>query len=587
MTPSAPNSCPSDDQDRWLSGGFYAAMILACAIALSPNMVDPDLWGHVLYGEELLADGELPQTATHTFTAPDHRWVNHENLSEIALALGYRHLGPVGLMSAKCLLGLFVIWLMIRAAQRQCVGMFALCATLLLVAFNLTPFWSMRPQLLSFVCFAVLMALLEKAFARWSESGEAHLRWLLPVPVVMVVWTNSHGGFVAGLCVLGVYLAGRGIEALVKRGRAGWPMVGKLAAVGIVSALATLINPYGPGLHQWMIGSLGQPRPEISEWSAPSLTDDFFLAFALLVGLAIVGLAGSERRRDFTKYAVMAIVLWQAVTHLRHIAFFALLCGFWLPVHVESWLVKLRKVELKSPEGKPLAMQPVTSRWPARLLYVGLAFTFVLLIGKLSTRLGDLPVERSSYPVDAVAYMAEQDISGKLVVSFNWAQYAIAALAPQVKVSFDGRFRTCYPQEVVDMNFDFILGRAGGKRYRSPDSGPLDPTQVLHYGEPDLVLVDRRFPHSVAVMQWQDQQREWVLLYQDGLAQLYGRREKYDLPESPAYLPVAQRRISDRMPEGSVTWPAIPTAGRAESIAGERALRSPTLLRRSTSREDS
>jgi hypothetical protein len=209
------------------------------------------------------------------------------------------------------------------------------------------------------------------------------------------------------------------------------------------------------------------------------------------------------------------------------------------------------------------------------------------LIGKLSTRLGDLPVQRSSYPVDAVAYMAEQNISGKLVVSFNWAQYAIAALAPQVQVSFDGRFRTCYPQEVVDMNFDFILGRAAGKRYRSPHSGPLDPTRVLHYGEPDVVLVDRRFPHSVAVMQWHDQQRDWVLLYQDGLAQLYGRREKYDQPESPAYLPVAQRRISDRMPEGAVTWPAIPEAGRAESIAGERAVRVPTLLRRSTSREDS
>src|SRR5688572_20427679 len=77
--------------NRWLERGFFAALLLACAIALSPNTVDPDLWGHVQYAEDALAEGTLHRKATHTYTAVGYPWVNHENLSEFALALGNRY----------------------------------------------------------------------------------------------------------------------------------------------------------------------------------------------------------------------------------------------------------------------------------------------------------------------------------------------------------------------------------------------------------------------------------------------------------------------------------------------------------------
>ncbi len=33
------------------------------------------------------------------------------------------------------------------------------------------------------------------------------------MPLIMVVWTNTHGGFLAGLCIYLAYLALRGLEA--------------------------------------------------------------------------------------------------------------------------------------------------------------------------------------------------------------------------------------------------------------------------------------------------------------------------------------------------------------------------------------
>src|SRR5262245_1210558 len=78
-----------------LEWAFLAATLLGAAVALSANTVDPDSWGHVQYGVDALAAGELPRTATHTFTAQGHPWVNHENLAEVVFALGYGAVGTL------------------------------------------------------------------------------------------------------------------------------------------------------------------------------------------------------------------------------------------------------------------------------------------------------------------------------------------------------------------------------------------------------------------------------------------------------------------------------------------------------------
>ena len=148
-----------------------------------------------------------------------------------------------------------------------------------------------------------------------------------------------------------------------------------------------------------------------------------------------------------------------------------------------------------------------------------------------------------------------------MVVTFNWAQYAIAAFGPRdhsddgLRVSFDGRFRTCYPQEVIDMNFDFVLGNLE-PRYRSPKSPPFDDERVLEFGDPDIVLINREQPHGVNVM-FRNQDR-WALLYQDRIAQVWGLASKYDDPSSMHYIAQDRRKITDDEQTGSVPWPALP-----------------------------
>ena len=130
--------------------------------------------------------------------------------------------------------------------------------------------------------------------------------------------------------------------------------------------------------------------------------------------------------------------------------------------------------------------------------------------------------------------MQDHNLHGKVVVTFNWAQYAIGCFAEeqnparQSRVAVDGRFETCYPREITDIYFDFWLGTDDPQfRYRSPTASAFNPARALEFHAPHLVLLSREQAPSVREMQRHT--GEWCLLYQDALAQLWGRSSIYEM----------------------------------------------------------
>ena len=538
---------------RWLKFGLIALIALACVYPFTLNFPDPDLWGHVRYGQDWLAAGALPRTATHTYTAVDYPWINHENAAELLFALSYAAVGVPGMLIAKCLLGIGILAAMAWTANRHQVSALATWTLLLLASTSMEAFFPLRPQLLSFAFCSLALVCLDRGFPEWPAQRQICFRWLWALPVIFIGWVNSHGGFVAGLCIVGAVLLGRLIELFASEGFSAWRKAAHLAAIGLACVAATAANPYGLGMHLWLWRTWGGAPPEISEWRPPMPDQPVFWPFVLLVAAGAASLAATRRRRDWTQIAILALVTWQASLHLRHIAFVALLAGFWLPVHWQSALMRLRP---KAGNRRPIE---APAPWLRAALGLGIVVGIALQSVGLARRLASLPVLRSQYPVDALQFMADHRVTGKTVVAFNWSQYALAALAPEITVGFDGRFDTCYPQEAIDVHFDFLQG-AGARRDRSPTAGAVDGRRALEYGAPDLVLTDRRCQPSVAVMR-QETAREdsaWTLLYSDSLAELWGRRSRYDDPTSPHYLPPEQRRFDLLAPDATVQWPALP-----------------------------
>jgi hypothetical protein len=558
---------------RLLRRLFLLAVVLWCAIPFSPRTVDSDFWGHVQYGWDTWRHG-LDRQATYTYTAVGHPWINHENLSELIMAWGVHTWGPASVLAIKCVLGVLVLWLGIVWASRlrPPVQPAVLALVCVLVAVNSSFYWGLRPQVFTFFLFALLVALTEWCFQGWSGHWHWHrsasndssapqlsvrrLHGLWLAPVLLAVWTNTHGGFLAGLGVYVALMTCRTAEVLWAQGRTGRRTAAYLLVLTVVGVLATLVNPYGLGLHEWLVDDLSVPRPEILEWHAPTWLNAAALKLWLLISLMAWGLIASRRPRDATQLVVLSLVLFEVYKHQRHIPFLAILCLFWLPAHLQSAFERLSAARTNS--GRVSFTTPTI-----RLASVMLALLCVLFAYRVGHRLTGVSVSNYEYPVDALQFMADQGLTGRTVVQGNWAQYVLAVMGarspeePGITVAFDGRFRTCYPQHVADMHFDFFLGNGGpDKRYRSPDSPPVDPGRVLEYREPHLVLINRHDLHPVRVMR--RAQDKWVLLYQDQIAQLWGRRAVYDQKGLASYFPESTRQIAISHPAITVAWPAAP-----------------------------
>jgi len=613
---SGPAEC-SVPKTRWPEIGLFVVLLLVAALTLSKNQPDPDFWGHVQYGRDVLATG-LPRTITYSYSTLDHPWINHEILSELLMALGVNTLGAAGVLGLKCLAGLALVGAIMVRAERNRGSLFGIATVVLLVSVNLMHFWTSRPQLLSYLFFALLLLLLAHSFrdwpAHWYSGGDhsgpsprhlppsilGRMRWLWLAPPLLALWANAHGGFVAGFCVLAVYLSVRGLEAWLAYRWDAWPLLVRLAAPLAASGMATLLNPYGFKLHAWLWGALSESRPEIIEWRRPELFGVAWLPWWVFVTLFVALLlrelwrmaplhrrseaptgTGSHGRLGIAEWVVLLLTLWQAIEHRRNIPFFVIAFGIWLPASLDQILTRLTRFGAAD-RAAPSGSRRCQFRFGAALVVVG-----IVVAGTLYGQLRVMPVMKNVYPVSAFQYMADQGLRGRLVTRFMWAQYAIAAFGvsesgpPEVRLAFDGRFRTCYPQELVDMYFDFALGNHPTEpRNRSPLSPPIDGSRILRFRNPDLVLLDRHQPHPLRLLA--ARRDEWVMLYQDRLAQLWGRAVKYGDPQSPDFVPPEHRHITEEAQSGFVPWPALPVRNASTAQTGHVSGPSSLALHRSS-----
>lgn len=550
---------------------WLCVFVMLGLVVMSRSKADPDLWGHVTYGKEVIRDGHLHAHTTWSYAVDDFRWVNHENIAELMLATADRVGGQTGLLLVKSLLTLVVLGVPVWVASRFGAGLLTCLAVVLMLSFNISFHWLVRPHMLSYACGAVLMGLvaigLPGAVGR-REAGERCGKVLWLVPPLMCFWTNSHGGYLAGMAILMAWLGLDAIELLLTRDERFWPTVRHHAVLYAATVIACLINPYGLELHKWMLSSLGRPRPEISEWAPLPLLSVDGLPFWGLALAAFLCLKRTQQPIRWPGLIVTALLAWQAVKHHRHLPFVAMMAAIVLAPHIESVFRQLLSSFRARLPQNVASTQSTGSTGRGGLLVP--AALLIALCAAQYPRQAMLHVDKNYYPVSAMQYMADHDLEGNVFVTFNWAQYALAVFSdssPQSRIAFDGRFRTCYPQEVIDMYFDFILGDLPQDvRYREQASGPFDPTRCLEYKNPNLVLFERSRKNCVATME--SVREDWCLLYQDSLAQLWGRRTIYDDSSLDTFLPPGERHISDDLQQETVAWPAFPVSSDDRQLAG-------------------
>ena len=73
-----------------------AVVLLAILIADSNRRADPDLWGHIRFGQAFIANRHLIDRDPYSYSAPGAPWHDYEWLAEVVIAFAYNAAGVVG-----------------------------------------------------------------------------------------------------------------------------------------------------------------------------------------------------------------------------------------------------------------------------------------------------------------------------------------------------------------------------------------------------------------------------------------------------------------------------------------------------------
>ena len=291
---------------------LHALLLLSVAFMISGTTGDPDLWGHVRFGQDMLSHGTVRVADTYSFTA-DRTWINHEWLAELFMAVAFDQLGSAGLnllRIATIASVLALVWVASQGiAERRRLMLVAACALgIYLRAYPI------RPQIFSLLMFALLLTLLKRT------DDHRSLRPLMGVPVVMAAWVNLHGGWLVGL----------GFFALWSATRVATNSEHRVAIVGILGMAfaATLLNPYGPAMWHFLADTVRMHRPMIGDWQ-PLYTLPALFWVSWLAGMAMLAIAARSSARDqWLRVAMAASLGIMAIRVSRLDAFFALASVF-------------------------------------------------------------------------------------------------------------------------------------------------------------------------------------------------------------------------------------------------------------------
>ena len=423
---------------RALATGVGIALVIWIA---AQTRTDVDIWGHVRFGLDILDDGAIHEVDPYSFTS-DRPWVNHEWLSEVVFALAWRAGGTPGLILVKLACTFGALALMAGALKESGVVGHARLMLLGLTLVGMLPRTAqIRPQMFSVVLFAALI----RVFVRSEARGTTALLWTIPI---VALWTNFHGGWIVGLATVGLWCAGEAFALRAERNRAALAL-----ACAALATVATLLNPYGVGLWQFLLETVRFGREAIREWG-PIWTDPTTI---IVWSLSALLLAAAVRRTSWPRNpaTVLIPVAWgvAALRVSRLDAFFALSVIGLLAGPASSFFRR-----------RAADREPLPRLWLAAGMAIALAAMLAVPASRRAFTCIGFLTPRWPEP-QVIESMHQHQLSGRMVTYFDWGEYGIWHIPPALKISMDGRRETVYTDPTIAGHLKLYVGTDEGLAY--------------------------------------------------------------------------------------------------------------------------
>jgi hypothetical protein len=459
----------------------------------------------------------VPHVDSFSASMAGKSWVAWEWLYDAAIALIHNAAGLNGVVafSAFAIALTFALVFQLSLKKGASLGMTLVFLVLCILASSIH--FLARPHVVGWLLTVVWFWMLEGSHRSTLAEGRADPTPIL-LPLLMIAWVNLHGSFVMGFLLLGIYFLADVLTAYMTSNeqlRANALVHARLmGAVSVMSALTSLLNPFGYKLHVHVYQYLSSPflMRHIEEFRSPDFRHLPAQSFLLLLALTAIGIVLAKAQLSWTEWLVTA---------------FCVCTGFWaarnLPTSSMLLTIVVAPLLSRARQGKTFRGWPRFALSQQRLRRIethlrGHLWPLVLIVvtsavclnhGKVFGRqVLDAHFNAERFPVHAVDFLIEHG-NREPIFSLDWyGGYLIYRLHPNVKVFIDDRH-------------DFY-GEAYLTKYLKVLHVEPGWQTVLDEAHANVVLVPTKSRISDAL----GQNAEWKTQFSDATATIFQRSSR-------------------------------------------------------------
>ena len=383
-----------------------SAWSVYCSLIAASRPFDTDAWWHIRVGIWIAKHREIPSTDIFSWTSRSAEWRPSSWLFDWFLGVTHQALPSRPLLICITFIAFgAVAWSVYLASRRVGAGAWASVAATAAFEFLMIPYVAERPQMLSFLLFALVFYLVPRAL----RGDRAAFFGLL---AVFTLWANIHLSFTIGIAIVAATALGYAIDTR------------KLLLPFVVlgaSIFAGLLNPFGVNAY-FATTDLSALSRVLDEWQHASIHQ---VRDVLIVLLAATALASMVRTQRWRRLEVLLPIV-------------ALVCFFLYAIRNAPYLLILITPEIAlglwSLRSTRLALSVLPYVKPIRDgMFVSL---LALILFSATNAIPPRAVTRAQYPINGVAKIPSKC---RLLNEYSDGGYIIYERWPEVEVSEDGR----------------------------------------------------------------------------------------------------------------------------------------------------
>ncbi len=395
-------------------------------------LADADTGYHIRAGEFIINTLSIPRHDIFSFLSPPISWTAHEWLSEVVMALIHKAFGLTGVVIFFAFVIALVYSTLFKTikAYRNNIILAVFVVTLVIASSEIH--WLARPHIFSLFLMVIWYYLL--------EEYQCHDRnYLYLFPPLMLLWINLHAGFIAGFILIGVYLFGNLLKAVVSKNmeRERWKTKSRLLGLTMFACLVvSLINPYGYHILLFPLKLTSNKfiMDNVVEFMSPNFHEPMTFRYLLFLMIAI--LAISNKGLNLIELALISLFSYMALYSARYIPLFGIIAA---PIIIRQAELVLEESDGRFVNSFKKRAERIASvdESAKRHLWTLMAVLIVIIFaasGKIEYRF-----DEKIKPVAAVEFLKREHVKGNMFNNDEFGDYIIYAAWPEYKVFFDGR----------------------------------------------------------------------------------------------------------------------------------------------------